>query len=720
MPLRRVCVALLLFVSCRLVAQETKPFPMDWRNTAGQHADVSFLLEAPAGKDGFITAKDGHLVKPNGERFRIWGVNLTGAATKPSRDDAPLVAAYLARFGVNCVRFHFLDLPARGGLIAANRDDTRALDPEQLERLDFFIAELKKRGIYTDLNLNVGRRYKAGDGVADYELLGFAKGLTYFDDRLLELQREYASQLLTHYNPYTKSEYRNEPAVAVIELVNENSIVESWFSNRLLGKNVTKNPGTWTDIPESYEKQLTEKYNAWLAKRLPAGELKKLRAMAGVAADAPVPRLRREQFADAPAFRFHTEAGFYMELENDYFQMMRKLIKEELGARPLVAATSDHNHGASGYPLLSSASRLDIVDGHTYWQHPNYKDDPVTKRRIGYILNTPMVNDPLNSTVAELSRSAVAGKPYTVSEVNHPFPAEHACEGIPILAAYAALHDWDGIFWYTFGHVEPSGWEAQIPGHFDIRPDPVKMPQLAAGALLFARPDIRPAAQTIGRSYGAEQVRESIRLPRTERPYFTPGFPVRAALEHATRILGFDGPATKLPEAPGGEADRIVSDTGELAWQGFTAKQGVVTMETKRSQSLIGFCNSNRPQLSNLAAEIQNRFCALTLQSMSALPLAEAPKMLLTATARTGNTAMKWDEKHASLVSWGGPPTWIEPVVGTVVLRKLKGAKRVEAVALDGAAQPIGKPVAARQTMRGWEIPIGDPATTWYSITVAR
>jgi hypothetical protein len=114
----------------------------------------------------------------------------------------------------------------------------------------------------------------------------------------------------------------------------------------------------------------------------------------------------RRGLADAPAFRFHTEASFYTELENNYFQMMRKLIKEELGAKPLIAATSDHNHGASGYPLLMSASRLDIVDGHTYWQHPNYKDDPVTKRRIGYILNTPMVNDPLNSSVVELSRSA--------------------------------------------------------------------------------------------------------------------------------------------------------------------------------------------------------------------------------------------------------------------------------------------------------------------------
>lgn len=38
--------------------------------------------------------------------------------------------------GINCVRFHFLDRPAPQGLIDARRDDTRALDPAQLDRLD--------------------------------------------------------------------------------------------------------------------------------------------------------------------------------------------------------------------------------------------------------------------------------------------------------------------------------------------------------------------------------------------------------------------------------------------------------------------------------------------------------------------------------------------------------------------------------------------------------
>jgi hypothetical protein len=40
------------------------------------------------------------------------------------------------------------------------RNDTRVLDKDQLDRLDFFIVELKKRGIYSDLNLNVGRAYQ--------------------------------------------------------------------------------------------------------------------------------------------------------------------------------------------------------------------------------------------------------------------------------------------------------------------------------------------------------------------------------------------------------------------------------------------------------------------------------------------------------------------------------------------------------------------------------
>src|SRR5271165_6231788 len=62
---------------------DMKPFVMDWQNNTASSADVSFLLDAPAGRTGFIGVRDGHLAYPDGRRFRIWGFNITGNANFP-------------------------------------------------------------------------------------------------------------------------------------------------------------------------------------------------------------------------------------------------------------------------------------------------------------------------------------------------------------------------------------------------------------------------------------------------------------------------------------------------------------------------------------------------------------------------------------------------------------------------------------------------------------
>ena len=108
-------------------------------------------------------------------------------------------------------------------------DDTQHLDAESMDRLDYLIAVLAKRGIYSDINLNVGRHFKKGDGVRDYEILGYGKSATYFNPRMMELQHDYARLLLTHKNAYTGHEYRHEPAVALVEILNENSVIEGWL-----------------------------------------------------------------------------------------------------------------------------------------------------------------------------------------------------------------------------------------------------------------------------------------------------------------------------------------------------------------------------------------------------------------------------------------------------------------------------------------------------------
>jgi hypothetical protein len=671
-----------------------RPFTIEHRGADASSLDLSFLLEGPAGRHGFTRVRDGHLARGDGSRLRLWGVHLTdwsrGSVLLPPKEDAPMWAGTLARYGINCVRLHFLDLDAPRGIIAAG-SDSRHFDPQQLDRLDFLVAELKKRGIYVDLNLNVGRSYRAGDSVPDFDRIRWAKGMTLYDPRLIALQKEYARMLLTHVNPYTGNAYRDEPAVAIVEILNEN--------------------GVWVGFSATpyYDAELTALYNEWLGKNLSPGEVTKLRELAGVAADAPVPRLRGTEVGGAPKERYLAESRFIVDVETKFYTGMASWLRDSLGVRVPITGTADHGHSSSSYPMLMSLSKLDVVDGHVYWQHPG-SPPPV---------NTPMVNDPLHSTVVQLSRTAVAGKPYTVSEFNHPFPNDWLAEGIPIVAAYGAFQDWDAIIVYTFEPKRDASWKSYVGDPFDTSLDPVRMTQMATGALAFLRGDVRPARETVTRRYAREQAFESRRLARTEQPYFTPGFPLALPLTHGVRIASLEGEPT--PAYARVDSTTIVSDTRELVWRTTPDAHGLVTEETDRTQALIGFVKSHRVAVKNLAADVDNAFAALTLSAIDDAPIARARRLLLTAGARVTNTGLQWNADRTRTTQQGGAPSLIEPVTGTVTLRALSGPVRgVSARALDGAGKPIGAPIVARRSAGGWELPIGAPTTTWYLLRVDR
>src|SRR5919199_2924626 len=106
------CCAPLILALVPLYAHDQpalQPYAIDWSKARESAMDLSGYLRAPAGKDGFIRVKGPHLVRPDGGRFRFWGVNLVAGDCFPTKDEAVLLAADLARMGVNCVRFHHLD-----------------------------------------------------------------------------------------------------------------------------------------------------------------------------------------------------------------------------------------------------------------------------------------------------------------------------------------------------------------------------------------------------------------------------------------------------------------------------------------------------------------------------------------------------------------------------------------------------------------------------------
>ena len=232
-------------------AEHWFPFPARGASAPTGLVDLSALDATPAGAHGFIRAQDGHFADGAGARVRFFGVDVTATACFPTHDVATRAAAHFRRLGINLVRFHFMDKgPAPVGLL---KPQSTELDPAQVDRLDFFVAELAKNGIYANLNLHVARRYEGLEGPAA-QRFEFGKMLDRFYPPFVESQKTYARALLTHVNPYTRHAYAAEPAVLCVEMNNENTALPFWAGNL-------------DDLPEPYATELKKQWNAWLRAR---------------------------------------------------------------------------------------------------------------------------------------------------------------------------------------------------------------------------------------------------------------------------------------------------------------------------------------------------------------------------------------------------------------------------------------------------------------------
>ena len=210
--------------------------------------DVAFLNRGPA--ESRIAVKDGHFVNDRGEPVRFLGTNVTFSGAFPEKEQAPAVAARLAQLGFNVVRFHHMDardiwLPGQTGL-----------DPAKLDRLDWFIHQLKLHGVYTNLNLHVSRTYPGLEALKDVRAFRYGKVLDMFHPPFIELQEQYARALLDRVNPYTGLKLSQDPAVAFVELNNENTLLA-------LGANELAELAGAPALSESLRRQ----WGGWMAGR---------------------------------------------------------------------------------------------------------------------------------------------------------------------------------------------------------------------------------------------------------------------------------------------------------------------------------------------------------------------------------------------------------------------------------------------------------------------
>jgi hypothetical protein len=439
--------------------------------------------------------------------------------------------------------------------------------------------------------------------------------------------------------------------------------------------------------------------------------------------DSSVPVFLPFAFEKRTEVAEHDWLSFLWEREDDYWQTVFSYLKDNLKLKSLVIGTTIEN----STPDLMS--KLDCIDSHEYWQHPTFPARPWDAENW-IVPNLTMVND-TGGTLPNLALRRVLGKPYSVTEYNHPAPNTYSSEAYLLLAAYAGLQDWDAIYAFDYSDRSVDSWNAErITGFFDIDQHPTKLVSLIPAISMFLRGDVKPALKEIVVAANKNREIDLLRLRRAPLGAEDLGVPRDVALLHRISIAteGRGVPATSLrPDQPKVVGNRFVSDTGELVWDLSDQGRGVVIVNTARSKAVIGYNGDKRFDLNGIVINpgktMQNGWSAITITTMEGdLPRASLSsacqfRLVITATGYTQNTGMGWKNQEKSSVGrdWGKSPSLVEGISARITL-PLR-SEEVQVWALNELGQRKA-PIPKQQDVNGNAvIYIGSGwRTLWYEV----
>lgn len=684
-------------------------FDLPWNDKSEADAekrtatDASALLHTPAGERGFLQVKDGHFAWANGARQRFWGVAMPVEAV-PDKAEAEAVAARLAKFGVNlvCIRL--------GGLSDASAAQG---EKDRLVNFDVFFDKLAQRGIYTQLVL-VGERVGSG---------------LFINEQSREMVQRRAAAWLLRKNPPSGKRYIEHPALALVQVANSDSLF------------------LFPESTSSSDAAAMEK--AW-------------RDHAGPSAPplaACVPRLYGGGAADSTARAMR----FLAERERDFYGSLRKHLRG-LGLKCPILASSTAFGMAETWAQATVCDALAIganwdepLQGMANEPQPGATNTPtVGALRALWIEDRPMVRGD-GGYLRQFAATATAGKPLLVNSVMNCGPNRFRGEGPLLLAAHAALQDWDGVVWGDLASRAgyATQFDAQAP--FDIVADPARLGQFAAAARVFLGGLVTPSrldSQVLwsaadltavsprtwsGSGLIAEDSppawltftsRWRNRLPDAPAPdpdiAIAPAharmsgaepaaWPAKAKFRLAQKSdedrTQFErlwiATAQKLGvplgwESGGGRA--YASDTGQLTWD---QDRGRFTVHAPGCRAAVGFVGGGQTHtLGDATLDVtEPGFAAVSLVSLDGDPVGESRRLLLTTVARCENTGQRWvvnidGEVRATHIE---PGVWLEPVRATVTLHR---KTPIKAWALDATGKRLR------------ELPVGR-ATDGYAFSVA-
>ncbi len=453
-------------------------------------------LPRPAGSLGrLIVGKNGKPVfqKQPGTPVRFFSFNWTPNGSGMWRQryhewDAPTIerfAGAVERRGYNMVRIHIPETFLIGwdASIEARKwtldqvkipqtvtELEKALDMGNLDRLDRIIAEFKKRGIYVTIDLAGRDMISLSRASPTQESF---KARLYTDAKFRSHWKLFTGYLMHRVNPYTRIAYKDEPAIAFLNFINEQDLR---FALGL--KHLT--PPFREHLRKKYvsDEALSDAWGETITfDTIPHITEANLRSGGRRAQDTGDFLIATMTEMTTWFYDTLRETG-YPGLVNHWDMIVRTL---ELPARALLPALAQHVYFAHPGKLPPSGVIKKQLQPNTFVG--NYQYDTTVDQ-----------SSSINSSYFRAGALArFFDRPYFNTEYSHAAPNRFRHERGLYFSSYAALQDWDALT----AHANTVKLTLDPFLRFDDALDPISRINETLTALIYLRRDVKPAPSSV-------------------------------------------------------------------------------------------------------------------------------------------------------------------------------------------------------------------------------
>ena len=655
--------------------------------------DMSRFIDKPAGAHGFLRRQGNDFVFEDGTKVNFWAICASMTETLEAQRQQ---AGFYAKHGINMIRQHPLE-SVLGTL--KGRAGNRYFDPVKLDKWDKWFSILKDSGIYmtwsifyhhvvladqgTDTNL-YNELPNRGGGKDTY---GFATFIEEYQDS----QWEYVNLLLNHVNPYTGLAYKDDPALAIIECRNEDSV----FFHNPLGDKFVKglaSPNHGSRLKLMWQQWLKGQYgndtalaNAWGTGlknniiRNSDGSVRSrpdsvnetnmyIYAAWEMEKDGPYSNKQKERKRMGDFIRFLAETQ-----RNCYETYQRRLRNISYKAVTVSTAWKAGGPAASAANLWTDDA-MEAIDRHNYFGGGSG----------GHSITTGSVNNSthLNKAGRGILSSglwAIEGKPFIMTEWTQKPPNQWKAEIAPLVAFYGmGLQGWDASYHFAGSQsYMGDGWPRMSSY---VTETPHYICQFPALAFAIYNGHFDEGDIVSARRLSTDEVFSGTDV--LEQEYGTVGYDETGLLAHGdtpVEALAIGRVTLKIEDSRNtsylGDLspywDRsnktIRSNTGQLTWD---YGRQVVTVHSDKTQGIIGFAGGGTFDLPGVTVtDIRTPFISLLFTPLDNLPLVKSEHILITAMAQDKQYGAVYNADGTELIETGGPPLLLEPVQATIIFK---------------------------------------------------